>query len=161
MIFNKESQFKIQPMYILIVLLIVLFDQITKFLVRHYMDLNQSIPIIKNIFHLTYITNTGTFFGLFQGTAQANLFFVIFTIILLGGITYVFNKLDSFEKPFFALIIGAAIGNLIDRLVFGHVIDFLDLRFWPVFNVADTVLSISLVVLIIYTIKEGVINSKT
>ncbi len=147
---NSEISYK----YIIIALLVVFIDQLTKLLVRHYMQLEQSIPIIKDAFHLTYITNTGTFFGMFQGS-QSNIFFIIFTIILLGGVIYVFNKLSCFEKAFFALVMGAALGNLIDRLVFSHVIDFLDLRFWPIFNIADSVLSISIIILVIYTIKEG------
>jgi len=136
-------------------ILIIILDQLTKFLIMHYMQFQQSISIIPKIFHLTYITNSGTFFGLMQG-GNSNSLFIWLTIIILGAILYFYDQFNKTEKIVFSLIIGAAIGNLIDRIVHGHVIDFIDFRIWPVFNVADIVISVSVVFLMVYIfIKKG------
>jgi signal peptidase II len=128
-------------------LVIIIFDQLTKYLITHFMQLHQSIPIIKNIFHLTYVSNTGTLFGMFQ---NANSIFIWLMLITIGAILYFYDKFDKNEAIVFALVVGAAIGNLIDRLFHGFVIDFLDFKIWPVFNVADIVVSCSVVFLLIY-----------
>ena len=136
---------------IILPLIIVALDQLTKLLVREFMQPSQSIPIIKNIFHITYTHNTGTFFGLMQG---ANTLFIWFSIIIIGVVIYLFDSFNKVESSFFALIMGAAIGNLIDRIAYGHVVDFLDFRIWPVFNIADCVISVCVILLIIYLIKK-------
>ena len=115
------------------------------------MQLHQSIPIIPKIFHLTYISNTGTLFGLFQ---DANSFFLWFSIILVGLILFLYDKFNKTEAIIFSLVIGAAIGNLIDRIVYGHVIDFLDFRIWPVFNVADIAIALGVMLLILTDFKQ-------
>lgn len=110
--------------------------------------------------HLTLIKNTGAAFGLFRGQA------VIFILISAAAIIFVgfyFIKkrkimpLSPLEKSFLtglALILGGAAGNLIDRLRFGYVIDFIDLRFWPVFNVADSCITIGAVILFFVIIRS-------
>ncbi|MBT4824761.1 signal peptidase II [Candidatus Woesearchaeota archaeon] len=132
-------------------IIVIMLDQLTKFLVISFMQPNQSIQIIPKIFHLTYVSNTGTFFGLIQG---ANAFFIWFILIILGLLLFFYDQFDNRESLVFALIIGAAIGNLIDRIVHGHVIDFLDFRIWPVFNVADAVVSLCVIILIVYLFKK-------
>lgn len=130
--------------------LVLLLDQLTKFMVVNNMTKSQSIPLIKNIFHLTYTTNTGSAFGILKGW-QLPLIFL--TFIIIGVIFYYIPKIKEKEKSlqiFIGFILGAAIGNLIDRIFLGHVIDFLDFRIWPVFNIADSFLSISVIFLIIY-----------
>jgi len=129
-------------------LIVVLLDQLTKFLIKQNLQLTQSIPIMKNILHLTYVTNNGSAFGLFKGF---NLIFVIFSVIAVFVVSYFINRVKENEKALqFAvgLLLGGTIGNLIDRLIFGHVIDFIDLRIWPVFNVADSAVTISIILLI-------------
>lgn len=130
-------------------LTIVFFDQLTKFYIRENFGLNESAPIIKNIFHFTYITNTGSAFGLFKGF---NLFFIFFSIIVIIVIFYYLRKIKENEKALqfsVGLLLGGTIGNLIDRLLHGYVIDFIDLRIWPVFNIADSAVTISIILLII------------
>jgi len=130
-------------------LLVVLLDQLTKFLIKQNFQLSQSIPLIKNILHFTYITNTGSAFGLFKGF---NLIFILFSIIVIAVIFYYLKKIKENEKLLqFAvgLILGGTIGNLIDRIFYGFVIDFIDFRIWPVFNIADSAVTISVVFLII------------
>ena len=130
-------------------LLIVILDQLTKYIIKHNFRLNESIPIIKNILHLTYITNTGSAFGLFKGL---NWFFILFSIIVVITIFYYLKKAvknnEKLTQFAVGLLLGGTIGNLIDRIAYGYVIDFIDFRIWPVFNVADSAVTISVVLLI-------------
>src|SRR3989338_7637883 len=135
-------------------LIIVLLDQLAKFLIRQNFQLSQSTPIIKNILHFTYITNTGSAFGLFKGF---NLIFILFSVIVIAVIFYYLKKIKENEKLLqFAvgLILCGTIGNLIDRIAYGAVVDFIDFRIWPVFNVADSAVTISVVFLIILLWKK-------
>lgn len=128
-------------------IIILLLDQLAKFLIRQNFQLNQSIPIIKNVLHLTYITNTGSAFGLFR---DFNFIFVIFSIIVIAIIFYYVKNIENNEKPLqfsAGLLLGGTIGNLIDRLFYGAVIDFIDFRIWPVFNFADSAVTISAILL--------------
>ena len=130
-------------------LFVVGLDQLTKFMIKQNFQLNQSIPIIKNIFHLTYVTNSGSAFGLFKGM---NVFFMIFAIIVIIAIYKYLNKIKNNEKILqiaVGLLLGGTIGNLIDRVMYGSVIDFLDFRIWPVFNIADSAVTISIIFLVI------------
>ena len=135
-------------------LILVLLDQLAKFLVRQNFQLSQSIPVIKNILHFTYITNTGSAFGLFKGF---NLIFILFSAIVVILIFYFVREIRENEKAlqFFAgLLLGGTIGNMADRLFYGHVTDFIDFRIWPVFNVADSAVTISVIFLIILLWKK-------
>src|SRR3989338_7903734 len=94
---------------------IVLLDQLTKFLIRQNFQLGQSMHIIKNIFHLTYIINTGSAFGLFKGF---NLFLVLFSVAVILAIFYNLKKIKNNEillQFSVGLLLGGTIGNLIDR----------------------------------------------
>ena len=100
-------------------LFVVIFDQLTKFLIKQNFQLNQSIPIVKDILHLTYITNTGSAFGLFKGL---NVFFILFSIIVVIAIFYYIKKIVKSEKLLqfaIGLLLGGTIGNLIDRILYG------------------------------------------
>ena len=138
-----------------VALIVVLLDQSTKFLIRGNFQLNESVPIINNIFHLTYITNTGSAFGLFK---SLNWFFMLFSIAVIVTIYYYLrNNIKENEKLIqFAvgLLLGGTIGNLADRLFYSAVTDFLDFRIWPVFNIADSAITISVVLLIILLWKK-------
>ncbi|MBI3027239.1 signal peptidase II [Candidatus Woesearchaeota archaeon] len=138
---------KIQ-LVLLVALPVLILDQFTKFLIKQNFQLNQSTPIIKNIFHLTYVTNTGSAFGLFKGL---NVFFILFSIVVIIAIFHYLKKIKNDEKllQFSAgLLLGGTIGNLIDRLAYEYVIDFIDFRIWPVFNVADSAVTISILFMI-------------
>ena len=137
-----------------IALTIVLIDQFTKFLVKQNFQINQPIQIIKNTLHLTYVTNTGSAFGLFK---SMNTFFMIFAIIVILVIYIYLNKIKNNEKILqiaVGLLLGGTIGNLTDRLFYGSVIDFIDFRIWPVFNIADSAVTISVLLLIILLWKK-------
>jgi|TARA_B100001964_G_C14215486_1_gene592562 signal peptidase II len=135
-------------------LIIILLDQITKFLIKINFKLNESLSIIKNIFHLTYTHNFGAGFGILQNQ-QWILIFI--SIIVIGVIFYYFDRIKDKEtllQIIVGFILGGTIGNLIDRISYGFVIDFLDFRIWPVFNLADSFVTIGVAGLIIYLWKK-------
>lgn len=131
-------------------LFVLLIDQITKFFIRTNFSLGESFPI-TNFFEITYITNTGAGFGIFSGQ---NMFLALFSIIVIFIILYYWKSIKKEEKIWFALIIGGIVGNVVDRLFFGYVIDFINFSFWPAFNVADSALVVSVAVLIINELKK-------
>lgn len=118
-------------------LLVIVLDQITKYIVVNNMTLGESIPIINNVFHLTYILNPGAAFGMF---ADNRLFFIGIAIIVIMVVLWAYKEIMQsgwFIRYGAAFFLGGAIGNLIDRTRQGLVIDFFDFRIWPIFNVAD------------------------
>ena len=133
-------------MIFIIVASVILSDQITKFLALKFLQLNTPVPLIKNFLNLTLVHNRGAAFGFFQNQL---FLFVLVSLFAIGLILYnLKNKTNPFIlKISLSLIFGGAVGNLIDRLRFGFVIDFLDLRIWPVFNIADSVITIAALVL--------------
>lgn len=151
---KKKSDIKKNISFIaLISLFIVLLDQITKLAIVKNFQLAQSIPLINNFFHLTYIQNTGAGFGFLQGN---NSLLIGISIIVIGLILYFYDTIPKhkFAQTATALIIGGALGNLIDRIRLGYVIDFFDFRIWPAFNVADSAITVGVIILIIFLIKE-------
>lgn len=134
---------------------IILLDQLAKIIVDRTMPLNHSIPVIENLFSLTYIRNAGAAFGIFAGgDALFRLpFLVFFSLLAIGFIVMMLGRLPEREKGLITaltFILGGAIGNLIDRLLYGEVIDFLDFywsRFhWPAFNFADSFISLGVMI---------------
>lgn len=139
--------------------LVVVLDQLTKLYIMRTMRLHESIPIIPNVFSLTYIRNPGAAFGLLAGSSNAfrMVFFgltSIFALALLGTILFRMSERDWVGRLSVAGILGGAIGNLIDRLRYGEVIDFLDVYVdtyhWPAFNVADSAITVGVIFLIVH-----------
>jgi len=127
------------------IVIIFLMDQGTKLIVKTTMSLYESIALIPNIFHLTYIENPGAAFGLLAN--QRVLFIVITTIILLAVI-YFYNQLKGQQlllRIALGMVVGGALGNLVDRLRIGTVTDFFDFRIWPVFNIADSAIVLGMI----------------
>lgn len=151
-------------MLIFFILLIIALDQLTKILVFNQLKEKASIVLIDNFLELTYVENRGAAFGILQN--QKLLFFII-TILVLGFLFHYLYKnistMSTLLKFTLALIIAGAIGNFIDRLFRGYVIDFIFVRFWgyydfPVFNVADigiVIGAILLIGIIIFTKELG------
>ena len=134
---------------------IVLLDQLSKFIVDRTMPLNHSIPVIESLFSLTYIRNTGAAFGILAGSAASFRlpFLILFSILAIGLIGMMLRRLHKNDKGLItalSFILGGAIGNLIDRVVYGEVIDFLDFywsRFhWPAFNFADSFITVGVII---------------
>lgn len=125
----------------------VFLDQITKIVVQTRMVEHESIPLIQNILHLTYILNPGAAFGMLAHQTE---FFIVITSAVIIGIAYFYTNVPP-EQVFFrlglALQAGGAAGNLIDRLRTGLVVDFIDFRVWPVFNLADSAITVGVILL--------------
>lgn len=132
----------------IIIIFILGLDRLTKHLVSQKLYLGQSIPVIQDIFHITLTHNRGAAFGILRNQLPL---FVIVALIAIVMILLGFRNNQYRLRPFYrlslALILAGAAGNLIDRLTLGYVIDFLDLRVWPVFNIADSAISTGAVLL--------------
>ena len=130
---------------------IIIFDRVTKLFFAHLLSYGESLPVIKRVFHITMVHNTGIAFGLFKDQGAVFIIIPIIAIGLLGFNIYYYKKnneaLSQTYIVAFSLILGGAIGNLIDRIVYGYVIDFLDFRIWPVFNVADSAITIGAIII--------------
>jgi signal peptidase II len=139
------------------ILLIFALDQHLKKIVYLKLSIGESIPIIKNILHVTFVTNTGAAFGLFKDNTFVFIIISLIAILITSIFMFLSIKKGEFlSKPFFnlglILITSGALGNLIDRLKFGYVVDFIDVRIWPVFNVADSSITIGTFLLILSSI---------
>ena len=143
---------KKQVPFFLIAFIVIVIDQVLKFIIRNAMTLRQSIPVIKNVFHITYGINYGAGFGILK---EQTWLLIWFSVMVIGIILYLHDRVKGKTAFFTALVLGGVVGNLIDRLAFGHVIDFIDFRIWPVFNIADAALTIGAVGLIVYFIKKS------
>lgn len=118
-------------------ILVFIIDQLVKHLVVSTMHLGQSFPVIKGIFHITYVLNPGAAFGMLE---HQRWFFIVVALaaVLLGVAFYKKLQQESFlMRSGAGLLLGGAVGNLADRIQSGLVVDFLDFRVWPVFNIAD------------------------
>ncbi|MBU0951487.1 MAG: signal peptidase II [Elusimicrobia bacterium] len=135
-----------------VILLIVILDQLTKFFIRKNFFLYQSKPV-TSFLSLTYIHNTGMAWGFFQNQAYSNVAFIFIMIAILACFIIYYNKLIEFggraAEIAITLVFAGAFGNLIDRIFLGNVIDFIDFHFFPVFNVADSSISIGGAILFI------------
>ena len=141
---------------------ILVLDQLTKMIVDRTMPLHHSIPIIDGFFNLTYVRNTGAAFGIFAGSHEAFRlpFLILVSILALGFVFLMLKRLPDDQIGLItalSFIIGGAIGNLIDRVLYGEVIDFLDFYWshyhWPAFNLADSCITIGVLITLYYLIK--------
>ena len=121
---------------------ILLLDQLTKAWARLALGLGESWPVLPHLFHLTRVENQGVAFGLFQGVNSTLLVVITLSIVVLFAIGFRTTGHRPSTQWGIGLILGGALGNWIDRIRFGAVIDFLDFRIWPVFNLADTAITI-------------------
>lgn len=123
--------------FILLALLVVVLDQVSKYYVVMHFAPGESVPVLEHIFHWTYVLNPGAAFGMLEGSRWL---FVVIAVGVIAGVGFL--RRDIAAKGLLcscgtALFTGGALGNLIDRARQGLVIDFIDFRVWPVFNVAD------------------------
>lgn len=143
--------------YFVLATLIIIADQVTKFLILNSFHLYESREIIPGFFNLVYVTNTGAAFSLLADVDSPwrHYFFLGIGLTAVIGLTvgyFVIRKEHRWYAPAFALIAGGAAGNLIDRVRFGAVIDFLDVYVgkyhWPAFNVADSAICVGAAIFI-------------
>ncbi|HSQ89643.1 signal peptidase II [Romboutsia sp.] len=140
-------------LYELIIALLIGIDQISKLWALNSLKEIGSIPIIENVFHLTYVENRGAAFGMLQNNQI--IFIIVALIASTLGLYYLHTKkVNLLGKAGIILIISGAIGNLIDRIKLGFVVDYFDFRFiWQyVFNVADIFVVVGTIMLCIYII---------
>ena len=145
---NTKNKIKIYIIPILCIGLLVAFDQITKFIVRTSFALYESHPLIKNVFHLTYIQNTGIAWGMFK---NGRIIFLILTVLVLLVCAGIYAKIPENRRftPIrvcLVFLVSGAIGNMIDRISLHYVVDFFDFRLinFPIFNVADIYVTVSI-----------------
>ncbi len=144
--------------YYIISLIVIIFDQATKILTKKYMSLHDSREVLGDFVRLTFIKNPGMAFGIELGNKT------LFTILSIIASIVIFIYLlktkgdKKYVKTALALILGGAIGNLIDRVLYGSVVDFVDVGFgdlrWPVFNVADAAVTVGMIILIAVILFE-------
>jgi signal peptidase II len=140
----------------IIAVVILVLDQATKLYVDANFRLHESVPVIRDVFHLTYVRNKGAAFGILSDSAVRIPFFIGVSIVAMLGILWYIKRIRSDQKLALAalsLIFSGAFGNLIDRLRLGEVIDFLDVFWrqyhWPAFNVADSAITVGVTLLFI------------
>lgn len=138
---------------LLIVVLMVIFDQVTKILAQTNLQNKDPIDIIDNVFQLRYLENTGAAFGIFKDRIYV---FIILTVIVVGAILFIYFKIPDTKRYLplkftVILILSGALGNFIDRVRLNYVIDFLyfELIDFPIFNFADCYVSVGAVLLIV------------
>lgn len=139
---------------ILSIFLVLLIDQVSKAAISSKLSLGQSIPIIKNILHITFVKNTGAAFGIFKNSAYFFIAVSVIAVVMIGAILVKAIRKGKFLDNFLCnfgliLIMSGALGNLIDRVSLRYVIDFIDVRIWPVFNIADSSITIGTTLIII------------
>lgn len=166
MVKSLKSQRKVEDIFMnyLIALVVIIFDQWTKYLVIENMAIGESIPIIDNLIYLTSHRNPGAAWGILAGQMW---FFYIITVIVVGIIIYYMETYSKGHRLLglsLALVLGGAIGNLIDRVRFQEVVDFVDVYIfsydYPIFNVADSSLVIGVILIGIITLLEEVRKDK-
>lgn len=143
--------------FYLIVLLVFAADQISKQWVQHLLALEESRPILGQAFLLTLTHNTGGAWGLLP---QGNVIFIAFAILAVVALLFAYHwmrRVDLLVGAAFALALGGALGNLLDRVRYGYVVDFFYARIihWPIFNIADSAISLGIVLLVVHFIRSA------
>ncbi len=136
-------------MLFVIAALVLVFDQGSKAIIRYFIPVDISIPLVPGILHITHVRNAGAAFSLFP---NQRLVFLIVSIAVIISIVYYYWRAGNVDRKLtiaLGLMLGGASGNLIDRLVSGRVTDFIDFRVWPIFNIADSAIDIGVALLII------------
>jgi len=139
----------------------LVLDQWTKQLIDQHFALHESVPLIDNFLALTYVRNKGAAFGILADSAFRIPFFITVSLLALVGILWYYRKIAEEQRLLqwaLTLIFSGAIGNLIDRVRFGEVIDFVDAHWfqyhWPAFNVADSAICVGVTLLLIDLWRE-------
>lgn len=143
---------------IILTILVILVDFFSKYMVSKLMTVNETINLIDNFFRITYVKNTGAAFSIFSNNT---ILVIIISVVVIGFLLFYIYKNkgnNKLENVSYAFILGGAIGNLIDRLVYGYVIDFLDFEILsynaPIFNLADTFIVIGVILFLINTLRS-------
>lgn len=146
-----------------VIIVLTIFDQITKFFTHNYMQVGETHGIIDDFFHISYVQNRGVAFGMMQG--KIPIITIVSVIAAIGIIFYLFKhhkSLPKFQYYSYIFICSGAVGNIIDRIYRGFVVDMFDFRgIWSyVFNVADVYINIGVALMILDMILEYKENKK-
>lgn len=139
------------------VALVLIGDQVSKYIIANSLQLYQEwvpIPALHWLLAITYITNTGAAFGLFP---QGSAFFVVVAVVVAVAILVYHRQVTTHQRLLrfsLGLQLGGALGNLLDRLIRGYVVDFIYFKFWPVFNVADSCIFVGVALMAYFLLKE-------
>lgn len=149
------------PLFAAIAVIGIILDQITKIVIDRSMQLFDSIPVVENFFHITYVRNKGAAFSFLSNASWRLPFFITVSVIAAFVILVALRKLRDDQRLAhisLAMIFSGAVGNLIDRVRLGEVIDFLDVHWyrhhWPAFNVADSLICVGVFLLAIDMVLE-------
>jgi signal peptidase II len=149
-------------MLLLIASLVVVVDQFTKWLIVQTFQMHEALPVIPDFFDLVYVRNKGAAFGIFSDTGFRVPFLLTTTMVAVVFLVWFYRQLKPeqiLSRSALSLILGGAIGNLIDRLRLGEVIDFLDVHWfqhhWPAFNVADSAICVGVGMLLLAQWRDG------
>ena len=141
-------------MFYFIAIIWLVLDQASKYYVMNHFALGESLPVIQNVFHLTYIINRGAAFGMLTNQRWFFLAVAFVLIIVYGFYRKRVNNGPLSLRVGTALLISGAIGNGIDRYVLHGVVDFFDFRIWPIFNIADIGICVGVVCVIYYLLTS-------
>jgi signal peptidase II len=144
------STFRRFSLVLLLACMVVVVDQVSKALVRSTLGSGRVIRLLGGLVQLDFTRNTGAAFGILR---SSGILFVLVAIVVSAGILLLHRRVaasPSLVRVSLGLILGGALGNLIDRLRYGYVTDFIDLRWWPVFNLADSAIVIGVFVLTVF-----------
>jgi len=130
-------------------------DRFTKIAALNMLELGQSIKVIPGILRITLVLNDGAAFGLFKGRSVFFVFISLAVIIAIVAYLVKSRRLDRSISIGLGLILGGALGNLADRIAFGKVVDFIDFGIWPVFNIADSCITIGAAMIILTTLLSS------
>ena len=146
-------------MMIILTIAFLVIDIVSKLVVSNFMVVNDSILVIKNFLYITYVKNTGAAWSIFSGETLG---LIIVSLIIISFIIYYISKnkpSTKIEKIGYGMILGGSFGNLLDRIIYGYVIDFLDFNIfgynYPIFNLADTFIVVGVFILIVCSIREN------
>lgn len=156
MVKQKQPTHKFYFIVALIAVIVLILDQLTKYLVR----LKQPFAT-EGFLSITFTQNTGTFFGLFDSAAGSNILFIILSIVAIAALIF-FIKSEQRTTALIPLgfIIGGILGNFLDRVLLGYVVDWIRLPFWPIFNIADIALVGGVFIVLYITIKDELLEEK-
>lgn len=148
--------------YYILSAVVVVLDQLTKWIAVEYLMPVESVPLIDGVFHFTYVENTGAAFGIMKDSKWVFMITSAVAIVALVFMLAKFARQYRFASFAIAIILGGGIGNMIDRVRFGYVVDFIDVRIinFAVFNVADSFVTVGAALLILYLVRELILESK-
>ncbi len=160
-VLNQQRRVWLLPLMICVA--IIVFDQLSKQWIVNRLGpvpLMDAIPLVGNGVQLIYSRNTGVAFSLLQGVPQL---LTVLALLITAGVIYVYitqlPRQNLAVQISIGLIVGGALGNLIDRIVLGYVIDFIQVGWWPVFNVADSAISLGAILLVLTLVRLDAIRN--